>query len=62
MRNLAFWSPGWPGLDFHPPFWSPGWPGLDFHCISIKSLLETYYFGALASQASIFIAFQLNLY
>jgi len=42
------------------PFWSPGWPGLDFHCFLIKSLLETYHFEALASQALIFIAFQLN--
>ena len=37
IRNLPFWSPGWPGLDF-----------IDFQLIT---LLQTYDVGALADQA-----------
>ena len=44
------------------PFWGPGWPGLDFHRFSIKFLLETDHFGALAGRGSIFIDFLLNSY
>ena len=32
------------------PFWGPGWPGIDFHWFSLKFLLETDHFGALAGR------------
>ena len=32
------------------PFWSPGWPGLDFHGFLINFLLKNYNFGALAGR------------
>ena len=43
-------------------FCGHGWPGLDFHRFSIKFLLETDHFGALAGRGSIFIDFLLNSY
>ena len=42
----------------NPPCWSPGWSGPDFPGFSIRFLLKTNYFGALAGRGLIFFEFQ----
>ena len=57
LEEFNFWKEL--GLN---PVWGSGWPGSDFLFFSIRSLLRTDQFGALAGQAQISSFSQLNPY